>query len=58
MVENKKAVMIGLAAAGVVVSAAVIFKLWRGRQDKESVQAKLVEAKLDSVKTDNSGKLD
>ena len=58
MVENKKAVMIGLAAAGAILSAAVIFKLWRGMGEKESVQAKLVEAKLDKIKTDSNGKLD
>ena len=58
MVENKKAMMIGLAAAGVVVSCAVIFKLWRGRAGEKSTKQKLVDAKLEEVKTDKDGKLD
>ena len=58
MVENKKAMMIGLAAAGVVVSCAVIFKLWRGRTGEKTTKQKLVDAKLEEVKTDKDGKLD
>ena len=58
MVENKKAMYIGLAAAGVVVGAAVIFKLWRGRNTELTIKEKLVEAKLDKIKKDNNDKLD
>ena len=58
MVENKKAMMIGLAAAGVVVSCAVIFKLWRSRSGEKTTKQKIVDAKLDTVKTDKDGKLD
>ena len=58
MVENKKAMYIGLAAAGVVLSAAVIFKLWRGRNSEPTIKEKLVQAKLDKIKKDNNDKLD
>ena len=57
MVEDKKTLYIGLAAAGIALGAAVLWYNWSAPKPK-SIADKLKEAKLTEVKKGDNGQLD
>ena len=59
MQENKKAVYLGLAAAGALLGGYVIYKYWQGSSNvEEDIGNKLKKAKLTEVKKGDNGQLD
>ena len=59
MQENKKAVYLGLAAAGALLGGYVIYKYWQGSgSGTPDIANKLQQAKLTEVKKGENGQLD
>ena len=58
MQENKKAIYLGLAAAGALLGGYVIYKYWQGGSSTPDIANKLQQAKLTEVKKGENGQLD